>query len=551
MISGVSSMIDERDRKTNENRSLFDENKRLRITTEALETENLLLQIQVSDLNQSVEELEDDLISIKTGRKADTRGSHDQRVTFRDERDGRDGKKDEKLESLIQTAKERCKNLEKQVRSNTSWIKTTQYENEDLFKAQDDLRRENCNLRQYLEECERTNKILLIKISELKDRLQSIDDNKSLDDMEKQSLLDRLKIFEGQIKFLKIEKETLRTRIDKLQRESNNLDVVNRSPYSKFIFFEPPCDSFAPKRNNLKDEVARLKCKVKKQSTQSRVLQSEIFEFLDDVRCLENEILTIVYGEFPGSFDGRSMENGRTLTCSTVLTEDRNRNLPALLWLEQNTWDLDTSLCQENGMAPIMSEIVDHLKSTWRRLHDISGNVDDVTGNPNNSLSVKVKDLKEQLHEEILMLRNEKEVLRREVSILKTISENFVDDEPRSTETVHVENEKYKTPYLRKQILNSIERNTKLESQILDYLNQKFALERELERLKEGLINLKNEKETLLSLNSDKIAPCADYSNTEEIPTYFYHVKNHVFQPHDVLKVVSDGDNEDLLSWCV
>ena len=540
-------MISEREQKVNERRLLEDENRRLRFTTEALETENLLLQVQVSDLTQTVEELEDDVFYMKCGgkpskgkRPGTPGGNSGHRVTFDVESDE---KEDEKLESLIQNAKQRCKNLEKQIRSNTSLLKTTQHKNENLLKDYEDLRRENCNLRQYLEECQRTNKILHIKITELEERLQCVDEGKTLDDMEKQSLLDRLKIFEGQIKFLKVEKETMRSRMESLQRESNSSDEIQRSPYSKFLLLEDPDDDASLKKTVLVDEVERLKNKIKKQSARSRILTSEVFEFLDDIRCLENELGSIVDG-----------------FCSTdqgLASSDCDRCGQGVG--QVNTWGVEASLCQQNGMAPAMMEIVELLKSTVKRLERISktsvstssSSVDSMNGNRQDSED-RLSELRKQLSDEIAELRNEKQVLHREVLAFKAIVENFL--ELQSPEDVAKANEKDRTHTLRKQVLNSVQRNSELEGEILDYLSQKWALESELDALKERILNLKNERETLLLLSDGVSSPCAKHNwekSYEKSMKHFCFVKNHLnqFEVQDALRIEPDLDNEDVFSW--
>ena len=536
-------MISEREERVNERRLLEEENRRLRFTTEALETENLLLQVQVSDLTQTVEELEDDVFYMKCGGKpskgkrpgtpGDTSGH---RVTFDVESDDKD---EEKLESLIQNAKQRCKNLEKQVRSNTSLLKTTQHKNENLLKDYEDLRRENCNLRRYLEECQTTNKILHIKITELEERLQSVDDGKSLDEMEKQSLLDRLKIFEGQINFLKVEKETMRSRMESMQCESNSSVETHSSPYSKFLVLEDAIDEASSKKNGLVDEVDRLKNKIKKQSARSRILTSEVFEFLDDIRCLENELGSIVDGfgtteQGPASLDcGRSGQDVAQV----------------------NTWKVEASLCQENGMAPVMIEIVELLKSNVKRLERMSktsvSSTDSIDGNRSES-DGRVSELRKQLFDEIAELRNEKQALQREVLALKSICENTL--ELQSPEDVQKANEKDRTRTLRKQVLDSVQRNSELEGEILDYLTQKWALESELDRLKERILNLKNEKDTLLSLGNGVSSPCARHNwekSCGKSMKHFCFVKNHLnqFEVQDALRIEPDLDNEDVFSW--
>jgi hypothetical protein len=556
---GVLSMLNEREQGVNERQVLEEKNRRLTFTTEALETENLLLQVQVSDLTQTVEELEDDVFYMKCGgkpgkgKRPGTPGSSSgHRVTFDDESDK---KEDEKLESLIQNAKERCKNLEKQVRSNTSLLKTTQYKNQNLLKDHEDLRRENCNLRRYLEEGQINNKILLMKISELEERLQFVDEGKSLDEMEKQSLLDRLKIFEGQIKFHKVEKETMRSRMESLQRQSNSSDDT-RSPYSKFLLLEEAIDGASFKKNGLVDEVERLKNKVKKQSARSRILNSEVFEFLDDIRCLESELGLVVDGFCTSEqalVPSDGVGSGKGITPSDVALFESNT--------EVNTWGVEVSLCQQNGMAPVMIEIVELLKSTVQRLQRISrnssfssvGSVDSVDGNRRDS-NDRLSDLRKQLSDEIAQLRNEKQVLQREVLALKAISENILELQPRSPEDVHKANEKDRTRNLRKQVLDSVQRNSELEGEILDYLTQKWALESELDNLKERILNLKDERSTLLSLSDVVSLPCAGHScgkSYEKNMKHFCFVKNHVneFEVHDVLRIEPDLDNEDVFSW--
>ena len=551
---GVLSMLSEREEKASERRLIEEENRRLRFTAEALETENLLLQVQVSDLTQSVEELEDDIFYMKCGGKpgrgkqpGTPAGSSGHRVTFDVEPDKGE---DEKLESLIQNAKERCKNLEKQIRSNTSLLKTTQHKNESLLKDHEDLRRENCNLRQYLEECQRTNKILQMKICELEERLQSVDDGKSLDEMEKQSLLDRLKIFEGQIKFLKVEKENMRSQMETLQREeSNSSDEALRSPYSKFLILEEISENASLKKSGLIDQVERLKNKIKKQSARSRILKSELFEFLDDVRCLENELGLIVDGF--NMTDSISSSDGGGEKESMVLSETSS---------EINTWAVEASLCQQNGMAPVMIEIVEILKSTVHRLHRISrnsslssmGSVDCEDGMKNDP-NDRLVDLRKKLYKEIAQLRNDKQMLQREVLVLKTISETDM-AESRSPEDIQQANEKDRTHNLRKQVLNSVQRNSELEGEILDYLTQKWALEAELDSLKELILNLKDERDILLSLNGGVNYPCAGHNwgkLCEKGMKHFCFVKNRAneFEVQGLLGIEAGVDNEDVFSW--
>ena len=562
-------MLSEREEKADERRLLEDENRRLRFTTEASETENLLLQVQVSDLTQTVEELEDDLFYMKCGAKPGkgkrpgTPGSSTgHRVTFEVESEN---KEDEKLESLIQNAKERCKNLEKQVRSNTSLLKTTQHQNKNLLKGHEDLQRENCNLRQYLEECQTTKKILHIKITELEESLQSVDDGKSLDEMEKQSLIDRIKIFEGQIKSLKLEKETMRSRMESSQGNTQS------SPYLKFQFLEEANHDALLKKNGLVDEVERLKNKIKKQSARSRILKSEVFEFLDDIRCLENELGLIVDCFDPTEqalSDGGnstklnnpsdSEENGKDVT---LLQNQKVGQGVCETNKEVNTWGGEASLCQRNGMAPIMFEIVELLKSAANRLQRISrnsslasvSNVDLIDGKRRDSNDGQ-SDLRKQLSTEVTDLRNEKQILQREVLVLKAISENTFELQPHSPEDVFEANEKDRTRYLRKQVLNSVQRNSELEGEILDYLTQKWALESELDNLKERILNLKNERETLLSLDDVVRSPCAGHhwgKSYEKNMKHFCFVKNreNEFEVHDGLRFEPDLDNEDVFSW--
>jgi DNA repair exonuclease SbcCD ATPase subunit len=569
-------MLSEREEKANERRLLEEENRRLRFTTEALETENLLLQVQVSDLTQTVEELEDDVFYMKCGgkpgkgKRPQTPGSSSgHRVTFDDNTEDKDKKENEKLESLIQNAKERCKNLEKQVRSNTSLLKTTQHRNQTLLKDHEDLRRENCNLRQYLEECQRTKKILHIKITELEESLQSVDDGKSLDEMEKQSLIDRLKIFEGQIKSLKLERETMRSRVESLKAGSDN---TQSSPYSKFLFLEEANHDALLKKNGLVDEVERLKNKIKKQSARSRILKSEVFEFLDDIRCLETELGSVVDG-FDSTEHALEKSDGGDCKEGTTPSESEVNKDVALLQnqkigesecetiTEVNTWGVEASLCQQHGMTPVMIEIVELLKSTTNRLQRISRNsslasvssVDSIDGERHNS-SHGLSDLRKQLSTEISELRNEKQILQREVFVLKAISENTLEAQPHSPEDVFETYEKDRTRYLRKQVLDSVQRNSELEGEILDYLTQKWALESELDNLKERILNLKNERDTLLSLGEVARLPCAGHNwgkSHEKSMRHFCFVKNreNEFEVHDVLRIEPDIDNEDVFSW--
>lgn len=555
-------MLGEREEKENERRSLEEENRRLRFTAEALETENLLLQVQVSDLTQTVEELEDDLIYTKCGgkpgkgKRPGTPGSSSgHRVTFDVETDK---KEDEKLECLIQSAKQRCVNLEKQVRSNTSLLKSTQHKNENLMKDYEELRRENCNLRQYLDEGQRTNKILHIKIAELEERLQAVDDGKSLDEMEKQSLLDRLKIFEGQIKFLKVEKEAMRSRMSTLQYDSNSLDIKPRSPYSKFFLLEETSHEIPSKKNGLVDEIERLKNKSKKQSARSRILQSEMLEFLDDIRCLESELGSVV-DEFCPSGLGLSPENGVKKE-QGVMPLERGGTKDNLVkdapTLSKNTWEAEASLCQQNGMAPVMMEIVELLRSTVHRLQRISrssstassGGVDSLDG----GRDIRHGDITNQLSDDIAQLRKEKQVLQREVLALKAISESIL--ELQSPEEVRKAYEKNRTWDLRKQVLNSVQRNSELEGEILDYLTKKWVLESELEELKGRILNLKDERDILLSLGDGERSPGLGKTwgkSYERGMTNFCFVKSNGngFQVHDVLRIEPDLDNEDVFSW--
>ncbi|XP_028391131.1 sporulation-specific protein 15-like isoform X2 [Dendronephthya gigantea] len=551
---GVLSILSEREEKENQRRSLEEENRRLRFTAEALETENLLLQVQVSDLTQTVEELEDDLIYTKCGgkpgkgKRPGTPGnSSGHRVTFDVETDK---KEDEKLECLIQNAKQRCVNLEKQVRSNTSLLKSTQHKNENLIKDYEELRRENCNLRQYLDEGQRTNKILHIKIAELEERLQAVDDNKSLDEMEKQSLLDRLKIFEGQIKFLKVEKEAMRSRMNSLQYDSNSLDSKPRSPYSKFFLLEETPNEIPPKESGLVDEIERLKNKSKKQSARSRILQSEMFEFLDDIRCLESELGSVVDGFCPSDL-GAAPQNGVKEEQGVMPLE---RGSPTL---SRNTWGFEASLCQQNGMAPVMVEIVELLKSTVHRLQRISRSSSSASSEGVDCLDGRRDsnnrrgDITKQLSDNIAQLRKEKQVLQREVLALKAISESTL--ELQSAEDVRKANERNRTWDLRKQVLNSVQRNSELEGEILDYLTKKWALESELEELKERILNLKDERNILLSLGDGERSPCLGQTwgkSYEKGMRNFCFVKSggSGFEVHDVLRIEPDLDNEDVFS---
>ena len=555
---GVLSILSERQEKASERRLLEEENRRLRFTTEALETENLLLQVQVSDLTQTVEELEDDVIYMKCGgkpgkgKRPGTPGSSSSghRVTFES-----DKKEEEKLDSLIQNAKQRCVNLERQIRDNTSLLKAAQQKNENLAKDHEALRRENCNLRQYLEECQRTNKILHMKISELEERLQTVDDVKSLDEMEKQSLLDRLKIFEGQIKYMKVEKETMRSRMESLQRESNSSEETrsSQSAYSKFALLEEGNDDELSRKNNgLVDEVQRLKNKVKKQSARNRILKSEMFEFLDDIRCVENELGMLVDDFCPPGERGP----GVALSSGGERVEEVSKRSETGM----NTWGVEESLCQQNGMAPVMTEIVELLKSTVERLQHVSGNSaitligsDSVDGKRRNS-SDRQKDLTKQLCDEIAQLRNEKQILQREVLALKAISEDTLELQPRTPEDVYNANEKYRSRSLRKQVLDFVQRNSELEGEILDYLTQKWALEAELDSLKEHILNLKDEKDLLLSLSDGISSPCVGQTwgkSYEKSMRNYCFVKNHMneFEAHDVLRIEPDLDNEDVFSW--
>ncbi len=420
-----------------------------------------------------------------------------------------------------------------------------------------------------MEECQRTNKLLHIKISELEEILRSVDDVKSLDEMEKQSLIDRLKIFEGQIKYLKVEKETMRSRMESLQRESNSSDETQCSPYSKFLLLEEANDDALLRKNGLVNEVERLKNKIKKQSARSRILKSEVFEFLDDIRCLENELGSVVDGfctteQAPSDGVGGRKgitpsvggENGKALT----LLEDQGVPLSESD-TEVNTWGVVESLCEQNGMAPVMIEIVELLKSTVRRLQRISrnsslssvGSVDCIDGKRRDSNDGQT-DLRKRLCDEIAQLRNEKQVLQREVLVLKSITEDTLELQPRSPEDVYKANENDRTRNLRKQVLNSVQRNSELEGEILDYLTQKWALESELDNLKERILNLKNERDTLLSLGDVVSSPCGGHNWGKSYGKgmkHFCFVKNrdNEFEVRDVLRIEPDLDNEDVFSW--
>lgn len=525
-----------------------------------------------------MEELEDDVFYMKCGRTQgkiklpDTPGSNSvHRVTFDDESDT---KRDENLECLIQNAKERCKNLEKQIRRNTSLLKTTQYENQNLLKDHEDLRRENCNLRQYLEEGQRTNKLLHIKISELEERLQCVDDEQSLNEMEKQSLLDRLKIFEGQIKFLKLEKERMRSRLECLKMESNSSDEMHRSLYSKFLLLEEIDNGECSKKDSV-DELERLKNKVKKQSARSRVWSSEVFEFLDDIRCLESELSSVIDGFYMvdkpitplddgmvngGIRNNSSSQGGQTKEDGIFLGDEGNNHNFALSKTDTvaNTWGVEASLCQQNGMAPIMGEVVKLLKSTVKRLQRIAKSTSspsessvwagDVRHDSNDRQNV----LRSQIFDEISDLRKEKHVLQREVLALKDIAENMFELQSHSPEDVYKANEKDRTRSLQKQVLDSVQRNSELEGEIMDCLTQKWVLESELDYLKECILNLKDEGNTLLAL-SDATYPCSGHTwrkSCEKGMVHFCFVKNDAneFEAHDGLKIESCFD-EDVFSW--
>ena len=113
--------------------------------------------MHVSDLTQTVEELEEDLITLKSGGKiakkprkrppgSPSGGYH---VTF-DSTVGLEKEDGEKLGPLIKNAKERCVVLERQIRYNTSVLKSTQHRNETLSRDREELERQNCHLRRYL-----------------------------------------------------------------------------------------------------------------------------------------------------------------------------------------------------------------------------------------------------------------------------------------------------------------------------------------------------------------------------------------------------------------
>lgn len=545
---GVLAMMKVMEEKEIERKLLQEQKRRLEYSNEALETENILLKVQVSDLNQTVEELEEDVIHMKCEMNADSRhgrhpgtpkssGSGGHHVTFGDLGVEKGGGT---LQALIETAKRRCVHLERQVRTNTSLLKATDYRNKTLERTSEELGRQNCCFRKRLSDFEQTNKMWKIKVLELQDQLNEAGEGKSLDEMEKQSLGDRLKILEGQTKYLKEEKESLKDQVETLRRESKSSDEMQcLGPKTKYSVLEKEIDEVVSGKTDFKHEMECLKNRVKQQSTHSRILKCEVFEFLDDVRCLECEL---------------SCEVERVEVTYKKVTSIQSSSIDTKL---VSTWKDETSLCEQEGMAPIMTEILNLMNTVIQRLQSVSSKTDTNERSSDSDLvdSGLVDSgrhqhtlLRERLREETAKLRIEKEQIQREVFAMKAIIEYLLNqtDSPDSSSKAREEERSQK---LRRQILVYIERNSLMESEILDFLKQQSELEEELELLKENILNLKGRKDVLLSLNkSNNCHKCCGKS-CERVMRNFCFVKHEGHETQGLLKVGSEQDNDDVFSW--
>lgn len=547
---GVLAMVKAAEENENERKQLEEEQRRLKHTIETLETENILLKVQVNDLGQSVELLEDEMICTKHGVKSSSKegrhpgtpksgGSGGHRVTFGGDV-GMEHREAECLKSLIEDAKARCVNLERQIRSNTSLLKVSQERNETLERDCGELRRRNSYLRRHLADCQQTTEILRTKVSELEDRLKAVGEDKSFDEMEKQSLEDRLKIMEGQTKYLKDDRENLKNCIRELlgdytPSDETRLTAVRQSKRleTKVAVVEKDIDDVSGRKTDLEYEKECLKDKIKQQSARNRLLKCEIFEFLDDVRYLESELSCVV---------------------ASVRSSDSDKGIRSIFCAGDtkivSTWRGEASLCQEEGMTPIMAEILDLLKSVIQRLQCISRAmpVNGVDGNP-----VDAKFLSEQVKEEVANLRMEKRQIQREVFAVKAICEHLW-DQTDSTDGASRAREEERGRALRKQILSNMERNSKMECEVLDHLRHHATLEDELVNLKNNILNLKVEKDVLSYLNDSSSTHCASKDSRkpyDQVTRNFCFVKRegNGFETQEVHGgVSSEHDNEDVLS---